>query len=282
MTQQIIDTHVHFWNPEHLRYPWLEANEKLNRPFLPPDYTAAIGEINVEKIVFVQADAAPDDGLDEAEWVASLAEADKRIQGIVAFAPLEKGDGAEAYLQELASHEIVKGVRRLIQSEPLGFATQPDFVRGVQLLSQYGLSFDICIYHPQLGDTIELVRQCPDVAFVLDHVGKPGIKDGLLDPWREQITALAGFENVMCKISGMVTEADHRSWSPDDLKPYIEHVIASFGIERVMYGSDWPVMTLASSYTRWIEVLNWATQGFSEQERSRLFYDNALVFYRLG
>jgi len=281
MTQPIIDTHVHLWDPGHLHYPWLEAEPAINKPFLVADFRAASEGLNVEKIVFVQCDCQDDDGLAEAAWVATLAQEEPRIQGIVAFAPLERGEGVSEYLAELSAYELVKGVRRLIQSEGPGFSTQPDFVKGVRLLAKYNLSFDICIKHHQLADVLQLVEQCPDISFILDHVGKPDIKNQIFDPWRFEIEALADFPNVVCKISGMVTEADVRDWTGEDLKPYIDHVIDTFGPDRIMYGGDWPVSILATTYDAWIETLDWATKHLSSEARHKLFYENALEAYKL-
>ncbi len=278
---KLVDSHVHFWHPQWIKMPWLKEVKALNRTYLPADLATEAGELEIEKIVFVEADVDPTDGLKEVEWVTSLAAENPAIQGIVAFAPLEQGAVVSGYLEQLAQNPLVKSVRRLIQSEALGFARQPDFVAGVQLLPQYGLSFDLCIFHPQLPDVIALVQQSPDVSFVLDHVGKPGIKDGLMDPWRDQIQTLANFPNVSCKISGLVTEADHDNWTQEQLKPYIDHVIAAFGIDRVMYGGDWPVSTRATTYPRWVAVLDWATPDLTAAEKDKLFRANATRFYRL-
>ena len=277
----IVDTHVHLWAPEYLSYPWLDEIPALNRSFLLPDYRAAYGPLDIEAMVFLECDVHPDDGLKETEWVTGLATDEPRIKGIVACAPLENGDGAKGVLEVLADNPLVKGVRRLIQSESLEFCVQPGFVKGVQILEEFGLSFDLCIYHPQLANTIELVKRCPNVQFILDHIGKPDIENQRFDPWRREIQTLAELPNTFCKISGMVTEASHENWRPADLKPYIEHVIRCFGFDRVMYGSDWPVSTLATEYWRWFDTLNWAVEGCSDAERNKLFRENAIDFYRL-
>ncbi len=277
----IVDTHVHLWHPKVLRYPWLENVPFLNRPYLLADYRNACGTINVEAMVFVQCDAHPEDGLKETEWVTSLAKEDPRLKGIVAWAPLEKGDAAQPFLEKLADNPLVKGVRRLIQSESLEFCVQPDFIKGVQMLENYGLNFDICIFHPQLANTIQFVKQCPDVQFILDHIGKPGIKGQIFEPWKREIKVLSEFPNVFCKISGLVTEADFEKWRPTDLKPYIDHVIECFGWERIIYGSDWPVAAQATDYPRWVNTLKWAVSGCSDDELKKLFHDNAVRFYRL-
>jgi L-fuconolactonase len=182
----------------------------------------------------------------------------------------------------VATSPLVKGVRRLIQGEPdPEFCLRPRFVRGVQLLADYGLSFDLCITHEQLAATIGLVAQCPEIAFVLDHIGKPDIRAGLLDPWREQIAQLATYPNVSCKLSGMVTEADHANWTPDDLAPYVAHVVAQFGEERIMYGGDWPVAYQASTYPRWVATLDALTADLSPAAKRKLWAENASRFYRL-
>ncbi len=278
----IVDTHVHLWHPEQLRYPWLSEVPALNRPYLLKDYTEASGELNIESIVFVQCDTHPDDGLKETAWVTSLATTvEPRIQGIVAWAPLEEGEQVAPFVEKLSENPRVKGIRRLIQSESVDFCVQPDFVSGVQVLSRYGLSFDLCIFHPQLANAIRLVEQCPHVQFILDHIGKPDIKHQLFEPWKQEIQTLAGFPNVHCKISGLVTEADFETWTPADLQPYIEHVISCFGFNRVIYGSDWPVSTQASDYPRWVQTLKEAVSGCSPEEVRNLFRDNAIRFYRL-
>lgn len=278
----IVDTHLHLWDPGYLRYPWLDEIPLLNRPHLLDDYNRATGPLQVEKMVFLQCEVDFAQFQDEADWVSSLAQRDPRIQGMVPWAPLEKGDGASAALEKLAANPLVKGIRRIIQFEPdMDFCLRPDFVRGVQLLADYKLSFDICINHTQMANTIKLVAQCPDVSFILDHIGKPAIKNQRFEPWRQEIQTLAGFPNVWCKVSGLVTEADHANWTPADLKPYIDHVIDSFGFDRVIYGGDWPVATQATTYPRWVETLEWAVQGASAAELRKLFHDNAIDFYRL-
>ncbi|MYB93716.1 amidohydrolase family protein [Candidatus Poribacteria bacterium] len=278
----IVDTHVHLWHPKQLRYPWLTEVPALNRSYLLKDYIAACGALEIESIVFVQCDTHPDDGLKETAWVTDLAtRVEPRIQGIVAWAPLEEGARVAPFVEKLAENRLVKGIRRLIQSESVDFCVQPNFVSGVKVLSRYGLSFDLCIFHPQLANAIRLVEQCPHVQFILDHIGKPDIKNQLFDPWKQEIETLAGFPNVHCKISGLVTEADLEKWTPAELQPYIQHVISCFGFDRVIYGSDWPVSTQASDYPRWVQTLKDAVSGCSSEALRNLFRDNAIKFYRL-
>lgn len=278
----LVDSHIHFWDPDYLHYTWLAQVPAINRRYTPAVLSEAAAGVNLQKIVFVQADCVPEEGLEEVRWVSQLAASDPRIQGIVAFAPLEQGNAASDYLAELSHFPLVKGVRRLIQSEALGFSVHSDFIAGVQQLAQFGFSFDLCILHHQLPDVLTLVEQCPNVSFVLDHFGKPAIKDRIMEPWATHLRTLAGFPNVVCKLSGLITEADHANWSPADLQPYIDHVLDLFGPDRLMFGGDWPVSELASSYQRWVETADAALAERSETDKQKVFYQNAVDFYRLS
>jgi L-fuconolactonase len=280
----IIDTHLHVWDPDNLSYPWLADVPLLNKPYLPADYAAACGPVDVEAMVFVQAEVDFAQFADEAAWVTSLArEEDNRIRGIVPWAPLEKGDAARPGLEALAQNPLIKGIRRIIQFEPdPAFCLRPDFVEGIRALPDFGLHFEICIVHSQMANVIKMVAQCPDVTFILDHIGKPDIKNHVLEPWKEDLRVLAQLPNMWCKMSGLVTEADHEHWVAEDLQPYIEHVMDCFGFDRVMYGGDWPVAYQATEYPRWVRTLEDAVSGCSEAEMEKLFRSNAKAFYRLS
>lgn len=278
----IVDTHLHVWDPQRLRYPWLDEIPFLNKPYLLEDYNKACGKIQVKKMVFVQAEADFSQYKEEADWVCSLAENEPRLSGIVTWAPLEKGVEAAAELEVLASNKLIKGIRRIIQFEPdMEFCLQPDFIKGVQLLPKYGLHFEICIAHIHMENTIAFARKCPDVRFILNHIAKPDIKSQNLDPWRKHIKEFSDMPNVWCKMSGLVTEADHKKWKRSHLKPYIDHVLDCFGFDRVMYGGDWPVAFQAAKYPEWVKTLAWAVKGSSKNEMQKLFSTNAIGFYRL-
>lgn len=277
--QKVIDSHIHFWDTHKLDYPWLADIDLLNTDHVPADVPQSGDTWQIDKLVFVQADCLPEQGIQEAEWVASLA--DDRIAGIVAFAPLENADRVRETLDKLRDVPKVKGIRRLIQSEAMGFSTQDNFVQGVQILAEYGFTFDICVKHHQLPDAIELVKGCPNTSFVLDHFGKPDIAGTEIQTWRKQITQLAEFDNVMCKLSGLVTEADHQNWSIDDLRPYVDHILDAFGSRRLMFGSDFPVVKLASNYETWLQTALDLTSDLSETEKEMIFYQNAQLFYDL-
>lgn len=278
----IVDSHVHLFDPANLTHPWIDQVESLQRAFLPADYTAACGPVEVGEIVFLEVDVADHQCVDEALWVQDQAKVDPRIRAIVANLPLENGAAIEPDLQQLRDIPLVRGVRRLIQSRDLEFCLQPGFIEAVNLLPAFGFSFDVCIYHHQFANALRFVDQCSDVAFVLDHIGKPGVKDGTMDPWRDHMRELAAHPNIMCKISGVATEADHDNWTPEQLRPYIDHAIETFGFDRVMFGGDWPVATLAVDYPRWVAIVEDAVAGCAPDEVANLFRDNARRFYRLN
>lgn len=273
---KLIDSHVHFWNPDQLNYDWLKGINALNRAFLPADYMSAHDTHTVEGIVFVEASA--DAPLEEVQWIETL---DAPIKAIVANAHLEHEKGRTQLLEAYAQRPLVKGIRRNYQDEPTGFALQPEFIEGIRSLRNYNLSFDICIKSHQLGETIELVRQLPDNQFVLDHIAKPAIINNEFEGWSKQLHQLAKFENVTCKLSGIITEADHSRWTPDQITPYIMETINAFGIDRVMFGSDWPVVRLAGSFTQWTTVLASAIANLSPDEQQKLLMDNAARVYRI-
>lgn len=277
----IIDSHVHYWDPKKLRYKWLETIPTLNRAFLHDHVPQTVNGAHIDGIVFVQADCAAEQSLAEVKFVTALAENDARVRGIVAFAPIEDAKHLRAHLNALKKNPLVKGVRRLIQDEPPGFCVTPNFIAGVQLLAEYEYTFDICIRHWQLPDAIQLVRACPQINFVLDHCGKPDIKNRLLRPWRKPISELASLPNVQCKVSGLVTEADMENWTRQNLQPYIEHVLEAFGSHRVMFGSDAPVAYLASTYARWVETLQRTTEDLTRGAKTKLWRTNAENFYRV-
>lgn len=278
----IVDSHVHLADPKRFAYAWTKNAPSLNRTVLPADLTKAAAPVKVDQIVFVEVDVDYPRHIDEAAWVQSLAQSDPRLKGMVAALPLEQGKAAKAELDKLRQNKILRGIRRLIQNQAdPDFCIQPNFIEGLKLLSTHDLVFDICIFHHHLPNAIKMVRQCPEVRFVLDHIGKPGIKAGLMDPWRKGLKELASLPNVHCKISGVTTEADHKNWTREQLKPYIAHTIDTFGFDRVMYGGDWHVLELAGTYPQWVEIVDWVVDSATPAEKRKLFRDNAIRFYRL-
>jgi L-fuconolactonase len=279
----IIDTHVHLYDPRRLSYPWMEQAPALDRPYLTNDFVRLTAGVDIEAMVFVEVDVAAGDHMAEAHFAQEQAPAELRLRGMVASMPLEKGMGVEPELVEYAKMPLARGVRRLIERhhrEP-GWALGDHFVAGVRLLAKFGLTFDLCLFHPQLAEVTELARRCPEVNFVVDHIAKPGIRQGLREPWRQDLSAIARLPNVWSKISGVVTEADHANWTEEEVAPYIAHAIDCFGFERVMFGGDWPVSELATPYPRWVDLVDLVVAGASNDEKRRLYRDNAIAFYRL-
>ena len=279
----IVDAHVHVWDPDRLRYPWIEGVPALQRAFLVDDYREATASIEVDAIVFLQCECDRPQSMDEARWVVELAKSEPRIEAIVPHAPLEDGDACRPYLEELKSMERVVGVRRQFEPEPdVEFCLRPDFLTGLRVLSELEMSFDICISHTQMANVVEMVKKFPDILFILDHIGKPDIKQSVMHPWASDLRNLSEVPNVVCKVSGLVTEADHDNWTPDDLRPYLDHVFDCFGFDRVLFGGDWPVVTLAGTHERWVNTLDDALSGCSEDERRKLYSDNARRVYRIA
>lgn len=279
----IVDTHVHLWDPERIPLAWGDQVPTINRRHLIPEYDAARGAVEVEGIVFLECNVAEGRHLDEAHMVAEIAKDEPRLQAIVAHAPLEKGDEVAADLDALAREPRLRGIRRLLQQEADIEAVLDDrFLAGLNLLPRYNLHFEICVRHHQLEAIVDLVRRLPNVTFMLDHIAKPAIRDARLEPWKTRMAELAALPNLMCKMSGLVNEADHASWQPADLRPYIDHVVETFGFDRLVFGSDWPVMTLAADIPRWVAVLDEALAGASESELRMFWVENAQAFYRLA
>ena len=292
----IVDAHVHLWDPARLPIPWLAGAPALNRRYAVEELRAALAEpwkgqenaatVQVACMVYVEVDASPEASIAEVELVGAWAREEPRIRAIVAHAPVEQGgDVVRPHIESLlAASPLVRGMRRNIQDEAdAGFSLQPSVIESISMLGTYGLSFDLCVRAWQLPAVTELVRRCPGTHFILDHMGKPPIRDGVvgLDPWRDNLAHLAELPNVVCKVSGIVTEANVENWNPDDLRPYITHTLAVFGPERVLFGGDWPVLTLASSYARWVTTLDELTASLSLAQRQALWAGNASTTYRL-
>ncbi|PIX40155.1 MAG: amidohydrolase [Armatimonadetes bacterium CG_4_8_14_3_um_filter_58_9] len=278
----IIDTHVHLWDTNHLDYPWLQNNALLNKPHLPSDFAAHTKGVNVAQIVFVECAADDSQKRQETDWVTALSEEEPRIGAIVASALVERGDEVRGDLEYLARNPKVKGIRRMPFVLADDGSLDAKFLRGVQLLAEFNLSFDLCLSYTQLENAIEVVRKCPEVTFILDHIGNPNIRENIFDPCSNDIRTLSQLPNVFCKISSVPTHANHKNWTADDIKPFVDHVLQCFGFDRVVFASDWPVCLRATTYQRWVETLVDIVSGCSEAERHKLFYANAEAVYRMG
>ena len=278
----IVDAHVHFWNPAKLNYPWLANVPALSCAFLPEHYSAATKTANVSKMVFVECGCAAAQSIDETNWISELAAHETRLKGIVAQGAVELGARVTGELATLAKNPLVKGVRRNLQGEtdPY-FCLQPNFISGVRALAKFNFTFDLCIIHSQLPAVTQLVARCPEVFFVIDHCAKPAIRDKNLNPWRQHLRELAALPNVACKISGLVTEAHPVRCGALDLQPYVRHALDCFGFDRVLFGGDWPVCNIASSFENWLAALNAILTDEPETNLKKLFQTNAERIYRV-
>jgi len=255
----------------------------LSEKHLLADLDREAGHMSPQRILFIQADCARAQAMDEVRWIEQLAADDSRIVGVVAFAPMDQPLDIASILGRLKSIPLVRGVRHMIQDEPdPDFCLRPAFVEGVRLCGAAGLSFDLCCLGGQLPAVIELVRQCPGTRFILDHCGKPDIRSGAIEPWRSYITKLAQFPQVVCKLSGLATQSDHAQWRISDLRPHWDHLLMSFGPSRLLFGSDWPVVKLASSYRRWLSTVESLAEDLSASDSEAIFNANAAIVYNLS
>jgi L-fuconolactonase len=256
---------------------------KINRTYLLQDFDAARGPVQVDRIVFAEVAVDPGLHLQEAAFVQEMADKDKRLAAMIAHAPVEKGAAIEDDLAALAKFPTLRGIRRLIETDhDPGICLEPGFLEGVRRVGRHGLTFDACVKHWGMVFAIELARRCPEVQFVLDHIGKPGIRHGLREPWWSQMRELARLPNVVVKISGVITEADHAAWKPADVKPYVVHTLDCFGFDRCMFGSDWTVSEQTHRYPDWVRILDEVTADATAEERGKLFRETAARIYRVS
>ena len=276
--QAVVDSHIHFWDTGRFDYPWLQGFSELNRPFVPADLD--VGEVQVEALIFVQANPVWDVVDQETAWVQHLREGDRRIQALVAGVPLDRGAAAvNASLERLSHEPGVAGVRQLIQDEPEGFALQARFVDAVRLAGQFGLTVDLCVRSNQIAEVTKLAELCPEVIFVLDHLGKPDVAAGQWTGWLQDIKAMAQLDNVRCKLSGLTTEADEGTRGTDNIRRYLRAAVDAFGPDRCMFGSDWPNASLQISYAGWVSLVLDSVSDLAERERDRVMRGTALEVY---
>jgi L-fuconolactonase len=249
----------------------------LRCDFLIQDLMDVLEESDIEGVVTVQARQA----LAETRWLLDLARSHDFIRGVVGWVALTDPK-VEGDLEQLSTHAKLKSVRHVLHDEPDDFyILREDFNRGIKLLQGFGLRYDLLIFERHLPQTIQFVDRHPNQIFILNHIAKPRIRQGVISPWRENLTELARRENVFCKLSGLVTEASWQSWTEADLDPYLQIALTAFGPERVIFGSDWPVILLGSSYKRWVDVVQRSISHLSEYEQERIFGKTATEVYRL-
>ena len=270
-----LDAHQHFWSYDAAQYPWIPHDSALHRDWLPGDLAPLLAAAGLDGCIAVQARQTAE----ESRWLLELAEHHAIIKGVVGWVDLRAAKVGEE-LAALARHPRFVGVRHVVQDEPDDdFMLGADFLRGIGALRAHKLTYDILIVPRQLPAAIALVKRFPEQPFVLDHIAKPAIKAGTLSPWREQIRELAKAPNVLCKVSGMVTEADAKAWKPADFRPYLDVVFETFGEDRLMYGSDWPVCLLAAEYAQVFALVRDYLARLSAAAQVKVLGGNAARFY---
>lgn len=275
----IIDSHHHYWKYDSLAYDWIDESMKAIRAdFLPGQLSKSIQEAGVDGVITVQARQMTE----ETDWLINLAHQTPFMKGVIGWLPLME-DNLECHLIKYSGEPLLKGLRHVIQGEAdPEFILRDDFNRGVSLLKKYGLVYDLLIVERQLPNTIKMVDRHPNQPFVLDHIAKPLIAKNELEPWKKNIRELAKRENVCCKLSGMVTEADFQHWTPEQLQPYFEVVMEAFGPRRLLFGSDWPVCLVATTYKDWADLVRKNIAAFSQEEQASIMGGNAARVYELA
>ena len=276
--RDFVDSHQHFWDLDRFDYVWMPPEPGvLRRTYLPKDLAPILERSGVTRTVLVQANQAAG----EAGFLLDLAEANDFVVGVVAWVDLTSPDLGRV-LDDLMKRPKMVGVRHQVHDEPDdAWLNRDDVIGGMRELARRGLPYDLLLRPQHLKFVAPLAEKVPDLRMVVDHIAKPPIAEGLTEPWAKDIAAVAAIPGVYCKVSGLVTEADHSGWTVDDLEPYVSHVVEVFGLDRLMWGSDWPVCRLAASYDQVLGAALEAVGDISDEERARVFSRNAIDFYRL-
>jgi L-fuconolactonase len=271
-----VDTHVHFWEYDKERDTWMDDMKILQQDYLPQTIAGTLKRNGIDACVAVQASQSEL----ETHFLTELANTHGIIKGVVGWIDLQN-ENIEERLQYFSQYPVIKGWRHVVQGEPDDFLLRPAFQRGIQALALHGYTYDILIYHQQLKRALEFVSRFPEQKMVIDHCAKPDIAHKKIDEWKVLMQEIAKHPNVHCKLSGLFTEAKWKEWSAADFYPYLDVVVDAFGIDRVMFGSDWPVILVSGIYVQWKSLLEKYFEGFAEEERGKVFGENAVGFYKL-
>ena len=272
-----IDSHQHFWKYSEAEYPWIGKGTPLQRDWLAADLQKEAAKVGIDGSVVVQARQT----LEESRWLLELAGKSSFIKGVVGWVDLQSEKVTDD-LAALSKNKKFVGVRHVVQSEPADFMLKPGFVRGLGELHAFDFTYDLLLFPKHLPSAVKIAEKLAHQRFVLDHIAKPMIRTGMMQPWKGDIRELAKYKNVFCKISGLVTEAKHQGWKKEDFRPYLDVVFEAFGEDRVMFGSDWPVCLLAGSYEQAHELAADYFRQFSDAVREKFFGTNAVKFYKLS
>ena len=272
-----IDAHQHFWHYNAENYAWIDDSMRtIQRDFLPADLEPILQKNGFDGCVLVQVNQTEQENHDFLKF----AELYDFIKGVVGWVDL-RAENLWARLSYFKQFSKLKGFRHIVQGEPVGFMQQESFINGIKKLSDFGYTYDILVYPKQLKDALHLVRECPDNKFVIDHIAKPDIKSKEISRWSNYMKEIAQHQNVSCKISGMVTEADWHKWKKEDFYIYLDCILEFFGTDRIMYGSDWPVCLVAGAYEEQLSIVQSYFDKLSKAEKDKLFGYNATRFYGL-
>lgn len=272
-----VDTHVHFWHYEKEKDAWITDDMKiLQQDYLPLQLESSLKRNGIDACVAVQASQSEL----ETHFLVELAKSHSFIRGVVGWIDLQNTN-IEERLQYFSQYKSIKGWRHVVQSEPDDFLLRPEFQRGVRALQSYGYTYDILIFHHQLQPALEFVTKFPDLPLIIDHCAKPDIRHKKIDEWKMLMQEMARHPNVSCKVSGLLTEAAWKGWSASEFYPYLDVVFEAFGTDRIVYGSDWPVMLLSGLYVQWKSLLEKYMENFEEEEKEKIFGGNAIRFYGL-
>ncbi len=273
-----VDTHVHFWQYEKKKDDWITDNMKvLKQDYVPENLTPILRRNEIDGCIAVQASQTEL----ETHFLVELAGTHENIKGVVGWINLQDKN-IEERLRYFSQYPIIKGWRHVVQAEPEGFFVREEFLRGIRALAPYNYAYDILIYHHQLKAVREFVSRFPGQKFVLDHCAKPDILNRKIDDWKTLMHEISKNENVYCKLSGLLTEANWKHWKPADIYPYFDVVFDAFGVDRLMFGSDWPVILLAGSYVQWKSLIEKYMENLKVEEKDKVFEDNAKRFYNLN
>jgi L-fuconolactonase len=272
-----VDTHVHFWKYNKARDGWITNDMKtLRQDYLPQTIAQTLKRNEIDGCVAVQVEQAEVETL----FLMELAKTHDIIKGVVGWVDLQN-ENIEERLRYFSQYSIIKGWRHIAQAEPGDFLLRKNFQRGIAALQSYGYTYDVLIYYHQLKPALEFVSNFPGQKFVIDHCAKPDIANKKIDEWKSLVQEIAKLPNVYCKLSGLFTEAKWKEWSAGEFYPYLDVVFEAFGIDRLMYGSDWPVMLLSGIYVQWKSLLEKYMENFDEEDRAKVFGETAFKFYNL-
>jgi predicted TIM-barrel fold metal-dependent hydrolase len=280
----IIDTHQHLWDLGKFKLPWIKEGSPLARSYLTADYLKATAGLNVVKSVYMEVDVEPSQQAAEAEYVIDICKNGKTPMVAAIISGRPNSEGFKDYITRFKDSRYIKGVRQVLHGPdtPAGYCLDEKFIQGIRLLGDMGLSFDLCLRGDELLDGAKLIDACSGTRFILDHCGNADVQARDHSAWQRGLSAVAQRKNVVVKVSGIVASAKPGAWSADDLAPIISHTVAAFGHDRVMFGGDWPVCTLAATYKQWVEALKSIVRSWKEEDQRKLFHDNAAKFYGIG